>query len=129
LLLDTHVWLWQISAPERIGRKTLAALKNPENELYFSIASMWELAIKVSAGKLNLPEVCEDFVPTAMRRHGVQSLPLEPEHAFATATLPLHHRDPFDRILIAQARAENLTLVTADRKFKRYTLDLQWARD
>lgn len=124
ILLDTHVWLWTLVSPERLTPIGLKALEDPENELLLSAASSWEMAIKYRLGKLPLPEPPDQFVPPRLLRDGVVPLAVEHHHALAVHTLPLHHRDPFDRLLIAQARALKATLCTADRQIAKYDVDL-----
>ncbi|MCC7076887.1 MAG: type II toxin-antitoxin system VapC family toxin [Acidimicrobiia bacterium] len=114
LLLDTHVWLWLQAEPERLTPRILTALGDPTNDLVLSAASAWEITIKFMLGRLSLPEPPSAYIPTRMQRHGVIGLPVEHSHALAVAELPPHHRDPFDRLLIAQARLEHLTFVTVD---------------
>ncbi len=120
LLLDTHVWLWLQTEPDRLGPTTLGMLADTGNELLLSAASSWEIAIKYGLGKLALPEPPTVYVPERMRRSGVGALPVSHPHTLAVAALPPHHRDPFDRLLVAQANLENLTFVTADPAFGRY---------
>jgi PIN domain nuclease of toxin-antitoxin system len=119
-LLDTHCWLWMQVSPERISAGVVEQLENPENVLHLSSASSWEIAIKWALGKLPLPEAPEDYVPRCLERQGVVGLPIQHRHALHTASLPLHHRDPFDRLLLAQAQLERLTLVTADETLAAY---------
>ncbi len=118
-LLDTHVWLWMLAAPERLG-SARRLVEDPRNELLLSAASVWELAIKASLGRLSLPQPAERFVPDRVRRTGVVPLAIEHEHALAAAALPPLHRDPFDRLLVAQARALDVPLMTADAQVLRY---------
>jgi len=121
LLLDTHVVLWQVFATRPFGSEAQAAI-DAASELALSVVSFVEVGIKVAAGKLAVPD---DF-QTRVVRDGVRILGLSPEHGLALGRLPLHHRDPFDRLLVAQALHEDLTLVTADRAFAAYgvrTLD------
>lgn len=124
VLLDTQVWLWLLTRPERLGPKALLFLENGENELFLSAASAWEIAIKYRLGKLQLPEPPDRYVPDRMRMSGVEALPIEHSHALAVASLEDHHRDPFDRILVAQAQVEGLPLVSADRALAAYTVSL-----
>lgn len=124
LLLDTHVWLWWQMAPERIERRVQSQIADADSAVFFSTVSTWELAIKIAAGKLQLPRPMASMVPEALAADGMQTLPLHNHHCFELARLPMHHRDPFDRMLIAQARQENLTLVTADEMLARYEVDL-----
>jgi PIN domain nuclease of toxin-antitoxin system len=126
LLLDTHIWLCLQHAPERLG-ETLALAEDPGNELLLSAASSWEIALKWALGKLSLPEPPATYVPTRTITSGVVLLPVEHRHALAVATLPFHHRDPFDRLLVAQAVAEGATVLTADAAFAAYDVEVQRA--
>ena len=123
ILLDTHVWLWMLVSPDRIGEEPRRALSDRGNELLLSAASSWEIAIKYRLGKLPLPEPPDQFIPPRLTRDGIVPLPVEHHHAVAVAALPDHHRDPFDRLLIAQARLEHLVLFTADRVFQQYPVE------
>jgi PIN domain nuclease of toxin-antitoxin system len=96
------------------------------NELLFSVASSWEIAIKYAVGKLALPEPPPDFVPPRLRRDRISTLHIEHRHALHLASLPMHHRDPFDRILIAQAQLEGVPIITADHRFHRYDVEILW---
>lgn len=120
LLLDTHIWLWMVTEPERLEPPVRAALANRNNALFLSVASGWEIAIKYALGKLPLPSAPDDFVPQRLLRDGVAPLPVELAHALAVARLPPHHNDPFDRLLVAQATAESMVLVTVDPKIGLY---------
>jgi PIN domain nuclease of toxin-antitoxin system len=122
LLLDTHVFLWLLGEPERLGDH-LGSLENPVNELFLSAASSWEIAIKVQLGRLELPEDPRRYVPDRMRAIGAQPVPIEHNHALAVTELPLLHRDPFDRLLVAQARDLRLRIVTADPQIARYEVE------
>ena len=120
LLLDTHVLLWWLSDDSALGTEARAAIANPETEVFVSAASAWEIAIKVGLGKLDAP----DDLEAALVANSFQPLPIEVAHALAADRLPEHHRDPFDRMLIAQAMVEGLTLVTHDRAFGAYEVAL-----
>ncbi len=124
LLLDTQVWLWMLAAPERLSRKSRAVVAAAENELLLSAASAWEIAIKHGLGKLTLPEPPEEYIPGLMLRTGVTPLPVHHRHALRVASLPPHHRDPFDRLLVAQAQLEDLPIMTADRTFRSYDIEV-----
>jgi len=115
LLLDTHVVLWQLAGDRELGDEAVAAIAGSE-ELLFSVVSFAEIGAKAAAGKLTVPGYLRERVLAA----GVRTMQLEAEHALAVTELPLHHRDPFDRLLISQARAERLTLVSADRRLPAY---------
>ena len=120
LLLDTHVFLWMFLHREKIRPKTWAHLENPENDLFLSAASAWEIAVKSRLGKLALPGSPALYVPRRARESHIQSLSISEEHALAVADLPLERTDPFDRMLAAQAQLESLTIVTGDPAFERY---------
>ena len=123
-LLDTHVWLWMLSDPARIRPDLLSELRDGRTRLFLSAASSWEIAIKWAIGRMPLPEPPATYVPTRMQRSGVEGLPVEHTHALRVATLPILHRDPFDRLLIAQAQVEGLTLITVDPAFDGYDVPL-----
>ena len=114
-LLDTHTLLWARATPDLLSADALAVLESADNTLYLSIASLWECAIKSSIGKLDVPD---DFYRTVAGDYEI--LGIDVSHVEASANLPLHHRDPFDRMLVAQARLGGLTLVTRDRDIARY---------
>ena len=122
LLLDTHVFLWLLSEPERLGN-ALGSLEDPTNELFLSAASSWEIAIKTQLGILELPAEPRRYVPERMRAIGASPLPIEHNHALAVSELPPLHRDPFDRLLVAQARDLRLRIVTADTQIARYDVE------
>jgi PIN domain nuclease of toxin-antitoxin system len=119
LLLDTHVFLWLNAAPERLGG-ALAEIEDSRNRLVVSAASSWEIAIKHARGRLPLPDPPERYVPDLIRRIGAQALTIEHAHALGVSSLPPLHRDPFDRLLVAQARSIEATLVTADERLAEY---------
>ncbi len=119
LLLDTHVFLWLLAEPERLGRH-LRSIEDPGSELLLSAASSWEIVIKVALGRIELPDDPKRYIPERMRAIGAQPLAVEHAHALALSDLPMLHRDPFDRILVAQARHLRLRIVTADSDIARY---------
>lgn len=125
LLLDTHVWLWWVGEPQRLRPQTLDAISARTSDVYLSVASVQEIVIKHALGRLSLPEPPESFIPSRLGRDRIQPLPVELAHALEVALLPSHHRDPFDRLLVAQARKEGLTLVTADPVVALYPVSLQ----
>jgi len=126
LLLDTHCWLWWFSQPERLSEPVIEQIADETNEIWFSVASVWEMGIKVAIGKLSLPEPIDTYISTRMTQLGARSLEIKASHALQVAVLPLHHRDPFDRMLIAQTQVEELTLVSADSIFDRYEVSVFW---
>jgi PIN domain nuclease of toxin-antitoxin system len=120
LLLDTQVWLWMHLQPDRLRPDVRDMLIDPASTLLLSAASSWEIAIKYALGKLPLPEPPRDYVSARMHRDGVDGLPVAHGHALHVATLPRHHRDPFDRLLVAQSQLEDVPIVTADPLLERY---------
>lgn len=125
LLLDTHCWLWWLSEPQELTPSMQQAISNPENELFLSVASIWEIAIKVAIGKLTIPQPLAKLVAEQLPIDGINTLDIRTIHALKVKELPVHHRDPFDRILIAQAICENLTIITRDRRFAAYPVSLK----
>ncbi len=124
ILLDTQCWLWMLADPERLRESARQLLASPDNEILVSAASSWEIAIKYSIGRLPLPAEPAVLVPRWLADSRVSSLPIEHEHALQVSRLPHHHRDPFDRILVAQAQIERLPILTADRQLASYDVDL-----
>jgi PIN domain nuclease of toxin-antitoxin system len=123
LLLDTHIWLWMLTAPDRLGGAR-DALGDHRTELLLSAASTWEIAIKHASGRLPLPEPPTTYVPDRMRSTGVTPLAVTTAHTLAAGALPPLHRDPFDRLLLAQAESLGVRLVTADQQLAAYGIDL-----
>jgi len=119
LLLDTHIVIWELAGTRALGHAARAAIEQA-TELLFSVVSFAEVGVKVAIGKLSVPPDFHDHVVHS----GVRILGLAPDHGLAVADLPMHHRDPFDRLLIAQARSEQLTIVSADRRFAAYDVRL-----
>ena len=120
LLLDTHVMLWALLRSRELAKNAANALRSAENDVFVSAASAWEVAIKSAAGKLRLPGAPQDWLPGALRVSGFESLDIRIEHALAAGALPDLHRDPFDRLLVAQALAEGLVIVTRDPRLAEY---------
>ncbi len=119
-LLDTHIFLWWILEDPKLPRAARDAIIDSDNELYLSSASTWEMIIKSTLGKLSLPASPETFIRNQLDLHEITTLYITIEHTFALAALPMIHKDPFDRMLIAQAIYENLTLITDDPTIKQY---------
>jgi PIN domain nuclease of toxin-antitoxin system len=119
VLLDTHIFLWLNTEPERLG-ECLPLVEDSGSELFFSAASSWEIAVKHGLGRLPLPEPPERYVPSRMRAVGVVAHAVEHTHALAVAALPPLHRDPFDRMLVAQARLLDVPILTADPIMAQY---------
>jgi len=124
LLVDTHCWLWMQTDPERFTPTVKSTLLAADTVVLLSAASSWEIAIKYALGRLPLPLPPTEYVPSRMQRSGTMPLPIEHYHCLHVSTLPLHHRDPFDRLLIAQAQLENLPLLTADRQLQSYDAEI-----
>jgi PIN domain nuclease of toxin-antitoxin system len=126
-LLDTHVWLWMVLEPERLNNEARAAIATTDNVALVSVASAWEAAIKHSIGKLSLRDTVENLVRSTVRDFDVTVLAIELTHVVTAAALPFHHKDPFDRLLIAQSQVEGATLVTADESIRLYDGAILWA--
>ena len=124
ILLDTHCWLWWLSTPDRLGEEVRRSVEDPANDVFLSAASSWEIAIKYALGKLPLPEPPARFVPARLGRDGILPLPIQHAHSLHAASLPQHHRDPFDRLLIAQVQLERMQFVTADSQLQAYEVDM-----
>ena len=124
LLLDTHIFIWSDEEPERIPQSQLSALEDEANELVLSVASVWEMQIKMQIGKLKLRMSLQEIIDEYRSVNDLQLIPIEYKHILALNQLPLHHKDPFDRLIIAQAIAEDFTLVSADPKFSAYAVKL-----
>lgn len=124
VLLDTQVWLWMLAAPDRLSAASRALLVVAENELLFSAASAWEIAIKHGLGKLQLPESPAKYIPRMMVHTSVTPLPIHHRHALHVAELPAYHRDPFDRLLVAQAQVEGVPIISADPHFRQYDVEV-----
>jgi PIN domain nuclease of toxin-antitoxin system len=126
VLLDTHVFLWAAAEPERLPKNIRALFEEAEAEAerFLSVASIWEIAIKSSFKKLRLPMDVKSYVATRLKALKVGVLPIEARHAVEVAELPAHHRDPFDRLLVAQAILESLQIASSDKIFRRYDVEL-----
>ena len=123
-LLDSVIWLWSIDSVEKINEACREILENGREEVYFSAASAWELSIKAGLGKLNLPAPPGQCIPAFIARQGLRPLPVTHLHAVKVYDLPLHHEDPFDRLIIAQAIVEQMTVLTSDRAFRKYPVNV-----
>ena len=125
-LLDTMVWLWSVGSTDKIGKAGLEILTSGDQEVYFSAASSWELAIKAKLGKFRLPEEPVKYVPKRLAEQGIRSLSVTQNHSLKVYDLAFHHHDPFDRLIIAQALSEGLVILTSDRVFEKYPIDVVW---
>jgi PIN domain nuclease of toxin-antitoxin system len=119
-LVDTHTMLWALGEPDALSAVARDAIASPSNLVFVSSASLWECAIKASIGKLDLPEDFFDSIPDA----GYEVMPIRISHLNIYRTLPMHHRDPFDRLLVAQARAEALVLISRDPEISKYDVEV-----
>jgi len=126
LLLDTHAFLWFIAGDNRLSQTARSLIENPENQVFLSQVSLWEIAIKISLGKLTLLQPFERLIADQLRENQIQLLDIRLQHAAGVISLPFHHRDPFDRMLIAQAQAEHLTLVSEDSAITQYDVLRAW---
>jgi PIN domain nuclease of toxin-antitoxin system len=123
LLLDTHALLWLLATPANLPAGIRAAIEDPANIVFVSAATVWEMAIKQARGKLRYPAA---EIAAALRRASLLELPITVRHAEAAASLPPHHRDPFDRMLVAQAQVEGLSLVSRDPAVRQYQVTVLW---
>jgi PIN domain nuclease of toxin-antitoxin system len=126
LLLDTNVFIWLNDAPHRVRDRVITVIANPDNDLFLSLTSIWEMQIKIQLGKLELSDSLPDILKTQQVENNIQILTINLNHIWSLENLPNHHRDPFDRLLIAQAQTEDMTLVSADGMFELYDVDLLW---
>ena len=126
LLLDTHTFLWLDGSPEQLSPAALVACEDPANELYLSVVSAWEIQIKHQLNRLQLDVRLEEMIQGQQTANDLRILPVQLPHVYTLRQLPLHHHDPFDRLLIAQAKAEQMRLVSADRQFTPYLVDVIW---
>ncbi len=123
-LLDTQCWLWWIAQPEKLNEAAIRHITDKSNHVLFSAASSWEIAIKYGLGKLKLSEPPLQFIPKRLARDRITAISIEHIHALHVSTLPHHHRDPFDRLLIAQAQIEGIPILTADEKIDAYDVEV-----
>lgn len=126
LLLDTHTFLWLVEGSPNLSAAAQTALTDLSNDLFLSVASVWELAIKTGNKKLSLRDPLDVFIVKWTATYQLDLLPIQASHALAVVGLPGHHKDPFDRILIAQALVEGMTLVSGDSKFAPYKAPIIW---
>ncbi len=126
LLLDTHTFLWLVEGSPKLSVTATAALADPVNELFLSVASVWEMAIKIGSKKLTLSDPLDVYLARWTPVYQLDLLPIHSPHALAITGLPGHHRDPFDRMLISQSQIEGMTVVTGDTKFAWYGIPILW---
>jgi len=125
-LLDTHAFLWFVLDDPRLSATARRLIEDPANDFAISPASYWEIAIKIRTGNYVLPEPYEVFIPREIRSNDFDILPIEPKHAAILTALPLHHKDPFDRMIVAQAMSEGLPLISADAQLDAYPIRRIW---
>jgi PIN domain nuclease of toxin-antitoxin system len=126
LLLDTHTLLWFIAGNTNLSAPARSLIEDASNDKFVSIASIWETAIKISIGKMSLSTPFDDLFPHQLEINGFELLPVKIEHTSVVTTLPFHHRDPFDRLLLAQTIEEKMTLVSVDEIFDDYSVKRLW---
>jgi PIN domain nuclease of toxin-antitoxin system len=126
LLLDTHSFIWFVEDSPSLSAQARALIEEPTNAVFFSMASVWEMAIKVSLGKLHLSQPFDLFIPNQLLLNDITILDITVNHSLRVATLPFHHRDPFDRLLIAQSQVERMPCVSIDSVFDAYSVDRLW---
>jgi PIN domain nuclease of toxin-antitoxin system len=126
LLLDTHAFLWWITDDDRLSERAGGLIADGTNEVFFSAASAWEIAVKAGLGRIRLPENAWSFTPEQLERNAFRPLPVHVAHAVAVIALPNVHGDPFDRLLVAQAMSEGLTIVSTDPWLARYQVPVAW---
>ncbi|HTT21000.1 MAG TPA: type II toxin-antitoxin system VapC family toxin [Candidatus Sulfotelmatobacter sp.] len=124
VLLDTHTLLWALTDEAKLSHRVRDLL--PKADTWFSVAGLWEILIKVQIGKIRLPQPAGPFLMSKLAFNGVRVLPVTADHALRVESLPNHHNDPFDRMLIAQSLEENLPVVTVDRAFSHYQVEVIW---
>ncbi|MEH1857965.1 type II toxin-antitoxin system VapC family toxin [Nostoc sp.] len=125
-LLDTHAFIWWVTNDPQLSANARNLIADSGNILFLSVVSAWEIVIKNKLGKLTLPEPVEQYIPTRLAINRFESLPIQMSHVLQVASLPNIHRDPFDRILIAQSQVENLPIVTIDRQITQYLVQTIW---
>lgn len=126
VLLDTHAFLWWVIDDAQLSTTAKAMIAEPTNTIYLSVVSAWEIIIKERTGKLSLPESPETYILSRLTANRFATLPVEMPHVLQIASLPDHHRDPFDRLLIAQSQVENIPLLTTDQLISQYSVNVIW---
>lgn len=126
VLLDTHAFLWWITEDERLSARAREVMTDGGNDLLLSAATGWEIAIKASLGRISLPVPIDRFLSEQLHKNGIGTLSIEMSHALRVHALPLLHRDPFDRLLVAQAQLEKLCILTSDRQIAQYSVETLW---
>ena len=125
-LLDTHVLIWWITADHRLSTRAKSLIKSHRSIICWSVASSWEVSIKYALGRLEFDDPPERLIPSELKRNQIETVTIRNRHAFLAGRLPVHHKDPFDRMLIAQARIESFGIISNDSKFKLYDVEVYW---
>jgi len=125
-LLDTHAFSWFVSDDNRLSPRARSTIKNNHNEIYFSAASAWEMSIKIRLGRLTIEEELEPFIVKQLAENNFSTLPITIFHSIYTSKLPDIHKDPFDRMIIAQSKVENMSLISKDKNIKKYKVPIVW---
>jgi PIN domain nuclease of toxin-antitoxin system len=125
-LLDTHAFLWFVTDDDKLSSKARSIIKNSNNEVYFSAASAWEMSIKIRLGRLTIEEGLEPFIVKQLAENKFSTLAITIFHSIYTSKLPEIHKDPFDRMIIAQAQVEDLSLISKDKNIKKYKVPVVW---
>lgn len=126
LLLDTSSFLWFVAGSDKLSGKAKELMEDFDNELVLSVGSLWEMAIKVSIGKLEMLREFDEFIPEKLEENEIEILHVRLAHLSEMMKLPFHHRDPFDRLIIAQSISENLPVIACDGIFKEYPVEIRW---
>ena len=126
LLLDSHAFVWMHEEPHKLSVNVVFEILNPANQIFLSVVTAWEIQIKIAIKKFSFSDTLEKVILQEQQTNKIQILPIQLSHALYLENLPLHHKDPFDRLLISQAIVENMTLVSADTKFPKYQVNLLW---
>ena len=126
ILLDSHSFLWFITGDDRLSNRAKNLITDLSNPVLISVASLWEISIKTALGKLELSRPFEEFIPEQLASNEIDPFPIELAHLAKLIDLPLHHRDPFDRLIIAQAMVEGLPIISRDAEFQSYSIEIIW---
>lgn len=126
ILLDTHTFIWWDTEPKQLSARALTLCRDPKNQLILSVVSIWEMVIKIQIGKLQFTKSLAEMVAGQQKTNQLVLLPIRLEHALAVESLPLYHKDPFERLLIAQANVENMIILSRDTQFTSYEVQVEW---
>lgn len=125
-LIDTHVMIWWVTADHRLSKTAINTIKHSRSTIYWSAASLWEISIKFKLGRLEFESPPEILIPKELAKNRIEPLAIQDHHAFRAGQLPFQHKDPFDRMLVAQAQIESLALISNDSMFAQYEIDIVW---